>query len=218
MPIRKTAKRVTAATRRRQTTVRRDKVGPSGVYPMSGPLPPGNASLVWPGSWGQGKRGAAGYEDHGDSELSLTRVAPEKCRDLMSKDPAFCQARDTVSIAAKLMKTHNIGFIPVVVNLRSCRLVGIVTDRDLAVRVLASGCDPNKTTVSEVMSSPVVTCSPDDDYHVALNLMERHQLKRIVAVDKLGRAVGVISQADVALRIPDQRETTEVFRSIAQPA
>lgn len=185
---------------------------------MSGPHPPGNAPLVWPGSWGQGKRGAAGYEDHGDSELSASRVVPEKCRDLMTKDPAFCQASDIVSIPAKLMKTHNIGFVPVVGTLRSGKLVGIVTDRDLALRVLASGCDPKRTTVSEIMSSPVVTCSPDDNYHIALDLMERHQLKRIVAVDKSGRAVGVISQADVALRIPDQGETTEVFRSIAQPA
>ena len=73
-------------------TGRKDKVGPSGVYRMSGPHPPGAAPLVWPGMWGQGKRGAAGYEDHGESELNVRRVTPEKCRGIMTKDPVFRQA------------------------------------------------------------------------------------------------------------------------------
>lgn len=184
---------------------------------MSGPPPPSDAALVWPGSWGQGKRGPAGYEDHGESELYLPRVVPEKCRDIMTKDPAFCQASDTASIAAKLMKKHNIGALPVVANLRARKLVGILTDRDLVMKILAVGADPHATTVNEIMSRPVITCSPDDDYQVALDLMERHQIKRIPALDHSGRAVGMISQADIALRIPDPTTTADVIRSIAQP-
>lgn len=196
---------------------RKDRVGPSGVHPMSGPGFAGEAPLVWPGSWGQGKRGAAGYEDHGESELHASRVVPEKCRDIMTKDPAFCQASDTVVIAAKLMEKHDIGALPVVGSLPGQILAGIVTDRDLAIRVVAASLNPRTTTVHQVMSRPVVTCSPDDDYQVPLDLMERHQLKRIPAVDKAGRVVGMISQADVALRIPDQEKVAEVVHSLVQP-
>jgi CBS domain-containing protein len=197
---------------------RKDKVGPSGVYPMSGPHPPGDAPLVWPGAWGQGKRGAEGYEDHGESELNIRPVKPEKCRDIMTKDPVFCQASDTVLVAAELMKRHNIGALPVIGNLRGKKLVGIVTDRDLAMKVVAEGHDPHTVTVDKIMSRPVVTCSPDDRCQNALDLMERHQVRRIPAVDSSGRVVGMISEADVALRVGDEKKTAEVVTSVCQPA
>ncbi len=184
---------------------------------MSGPHPPGDAPMVWPGSWGQGKRGAAGYEDHGESELDIKRVVPEKCRDIMSKDPAFCQASDTAVLAAKLMEKHDIGVLPIVNNLHDQKLIGIVTDRDLAIKLVAAGRNPKTTTLDQVMSQPVVTCSPDDDYSTAVGLMERYQLKRIPAVTTSGRAVGMISQADVALRILDQGTIAEVVSAIAEP-
>lgn len=196
---------------------RKDRVGRSGVHPMSGPPAPADAEVVWPGSWGQGKRGAAGYEDHGESELVVSRVVPEKCRDIMTKDPVFCQASDSVTIAAKLMLKHNIGALPVIGTLPEDKLVGIVTDRDLAMKVIGAGLDVKKTTVFDVMSKPVVTCSPDDDYARAIDLMERHQVKRIVAIDRRDRPVGMISEADVALRIPDEKIIEELIRSVDQP-
>ena len=185
---------------------------------MSGPHPPGAAPLVWPGMWGQAKRGPAGYQDHGDSELNVRRVAPEKCRDIMTKDPAFCQASDTALIAAKLMREHNIGALPVVGNLHGRKLVGIVTDRDLAVKIVAAARDSSTVTLTQIMSHPVVACSPDDPYEKALELMERHQIKRVPAVDKLGRVVGMISEADVALRVGDARKTAELAKSLCQPS
>ena len=197
---------------------RRDEVGSSGVYPMSGPHPKGNPPIVTPASWGQGKRGAAGYEDHGESELNITRVIPEKCRDIMTKDPVFCHASDSASIAAKLMLKHNIGVLPVVGAFPEYKLIGILTDRDLAMKVVAPGYDPYKITVHEIMSSPVITCSPDDEYQKALDLMEQHQIKRIPAIDNSGHVVGMISEADVALRIPDEKKIEELVRSIVQPA
>ncbi len=184
---------------------------------MSGPHPPGDAPMVWPGSWGQGKRGASGYEDHGESELNIAPVMPEKCRDIMTKDPVFCQASDSASLAAKLMLKHNIGALPVVGSLPENKLVGILTDRDLAMKVVAPGRDPHQTTVYDIMSSPVITCSPDDDYQTALDLMEGHQIKRIPAVDRGGHVVGMISEADVALRIPDEKKIEELVRSVVQP-
>lgn len=197
---------------------RRDEVGGSGVYPMSGPHPKSNAPIVTPASWGQGKRGAAGYEDHGESELIMTRVIPERCRDIMTKDPVFCHASDSASVAAKLMLKHDIGVLPVVGAFPEYKLIGILTDRDLAMRVVAPGYDPYKTTVQAIMSSPVITCSPDDDYQRALDLMEQHQVKRIPAIDNAEHVVGIISEADVALRIPDEKKIEEFVRSIAQPA
>ena len=205
------------ASARSKESRRIDRVGRSGVYPMSGPRAPAGAEMVWPGSWGQGKRGAAGYEDHGESELIMSRVIPEKCRDIMTKDPAFCQARDTVALAAKLMKKHNIGVLPVVGSLPGAKLVGIVTDRDIAMRAIAADLDPKTTTVHDIMSKPVVTCSPDDSYVVALDLMEKHQIKRIPAIDISGRVVGMISEADVALRVPDHEKIAEVINAVAQP-
>lgn len=194
-----------------------DKVGRSGVYPMSGPHPHGDAPAVWPGSWGQGKRGPAGYQDAGESELHLKRVIPEKCREMMSKDPAFCQKSDTVVVVAKLMQAHNIGALPVVENLHSQQLCGIITDRDLAVRVIAAGLDPHKITIETIMSVPVITCSPDDDCKVALDLMEKYRVKRIPAIDRFRRVVGMISLADVALRIRDAKKVAELVIEIAQP-
>jgi|GEM_PF-469547 len=219
MPTRKSGKNDTRESGRPGGGAgRKDRVGPSGVYPMSGPHPPGDAPMVWPGGWGQGKRGAAGYEDHGESELMIARVHPERCRDIMTKDPVFCQATDTAVIAAKLMKRHNIGALPVIDNLRSRKLVGIVTDRDLAMRVVAESRNPESVTVDAVMSRSPVTCSPDDEYQKALDLMEKHQVRRIPAVDRNGRVVGMISEADVALRVADAPKTAEVVSSICQPS
>jgi CBS domain-containing protein len=136
----------------------------------------------------------------------------------MTKDPVFCQASDVAAVAAKLMKRHNIGALPVIGNLRGKKLVGIVTDRDLAMNVVAEARDPDSITVDRIMSRPVVTCSPDDPCKRALDLMERYQVKRIPAVDRLGRVVGMISEADVALRVGDASKTAEVVSSICQPS
>ncbi len=198
-------------------TGRKDEVGRSGVYPMSGPHPSGDAPIVTPASWGQGQRGAAGYEDHGESELNIPRVTPEKCRDIMTKDPVCCLLSDAVSAAAELMRKNGIGVLPVVLSQSNKTLVGILTDRDLAIRIVADECDPHRSTVEQIMSRPVVTCSPDDEYQKALDLMEQFQLKRIPQIDNSGRVVGIISQADIALRVHDVAKTAEVVTEISRP-
>lgn len=196
---------------------RKDEVGRSGVYPMSGPHPKGDAPIVTPGSWGQGKRGAAGYEDHGESEMNISPVAPEKCRDIMTKDPVCCLATDTVSAAAELMRKHNVGILPVVLSHVNKTLAGMITDRDLAVRVVAEERDCHQLIVEQIMSRPVVICSPDDEYQKAIHLMERHQLRRIPQVGNSGRVVGIISQADIALRVHDEAKTAEVLTEVSRP-
>ncbi|MBV8847390.1 MAG: CBS domain-containing protein [Bryobacterales bacterium] len=197
---------------------RRDEdVGKSGVYPMSGPHPPGDAPIVTPGSWGQGARGAAGYEDHGESEIYMIGVKPEKCRDLMTKDPLCCLPGDSVQQVAQMMKEFDVGVVPIVEDQREKRLAGVVTDRDLAVKALAGERDPREVTIAEVMSLHVVTCSPDDDCGAALQLMEAHRVRRIPVLDASGRIVGIISQGDVAVRMREAEKTAELVMEVSQP-
>ena len=196
---------------------RKDDVGRSGVYPMSGPHPSGDAPIVTPAAWGHGERGAAGYADHGESEISISNGTPEKCRDIMTKDPICCLASDPVATVAQSMREHNIGALPVVSSREDKKRIGIVTDRDLAIRATALKCDPRQAPVEQVMSRPAVTCSPDDDYQRALELMEQNMVRRIPQVDNSGRLVGIISQADVALRVRDEAKTAKVVTEISRP-
>src|SRR5207237_2499874 len=96
--------------------------------------------------------------------------------------------------AARVMAGEAIGPVPVV---EGERLVGIVTDRDLVVRVIAEGKDPDSTTVGEIVSADVVTVSPDQDLDEALKLLARHQVRRLPVVEN-DRLVGIVAQADVA--------------------
>jgi CBS domain-containing protein len=196
---------------------RRDEVGGSGVYPMSGPHPSGDAPIVSEPCWGQGSRGVAGYDDHGDSELTIERVTPEKCREVMTKDPVCCLPSDSGQKVAQLMMEHDVGIIPVVETEPGKRLLGVVTDRDLTLKIVCEGREPG-TRVEELMTLPVLSCSPDDDYQQALEVMELRQIRRIPALDESGRVVGMIAQADIALRIRDKSKTAEVVEQISKPA
>ena len=139
-----------------------------------------------------------------------------KCEAVMTKNPVSCQANDLASEAALLMKRENIGSIPVIENEQSRKLIGIVTDRDLALKVVAEGRDPKFTKVSEVMTKEVVTCHSDDDLQKALDAMSEHQLRRIPIVDKDDRIVGIIAQADVATRQDSPEKTAAVVKDISQ--
>jgi len=196
---------------------RKDEIGRTGVYRLSGPHPAGDAPIVGMASWGQGERGATGYEDHGESELFGQPVTPEKCRDIMTKNPICCLAGDNAVHAAQLMRENNVGILPIVENQENKKLAGVVTDRDLVLKLMADGLDPWTTAVEHAMSKPVLACSPDDSYDEALSLMEKHRIKRVPVVDNSGRVVGMISQGDVALRVRDRQKTAEVVESICQP-
>jgi CBS domain-containing protein len=194
-----------------------DEVGRSGVYPMSGPHPSGDAPIISEPAWGQGQRGAAGYEDHGESETFMINVTPEKCRDLMTKDPVLCMSGSSAVDAARLMKRHNIGALPVVQDTQSNKLIGVITDRDLALRVVAEALDPPHTRVAEIMSRSLVMCSPDDELEAAIKTMERNQVRRVPVCDNSGRVVGMISQADIALRVRSSPKTAELLEAVSAP-
>ncbi len=140
------------------------------------------------------------------------------CREVMSENPACCLPTDTVSMAARVMRREDIGPVPVISDEQSKLLIGIVTDRDLAIRVVAESRDPNHTLVSDVMTSTIFACRPDDDLSTAIKAMEAHQIRRIPVVDEDGRIAGIISQGDVAMRIHQPERTGEIVEEISQAA
>lgn len=111
---------------------------------------------------------------------------------------------------------ENIGSIPVIENEQTKKLVGIATDRDLALKVVADARDPKATKVEEVMTRNVVTCRPGDDLEKALDAMSEHQLRRIPVVDDGNKLVGIIAQADVATRVNQPQKTAETVEGISQ--
>ncbi|MGH3092354.1 MAG: CBS domain-containing protein [Gaiellaceae bacterium] len=133
-------------------------------------------------------------------------------RDLMTENPSSCERGTPVAEAAKVMARENVGSVPVV---EGGKLVGVVTDRDLVVRLLAEGRDPQSTTVGEIASSEPVTLSPDDGLDQALQLLARHQVRRLPVVEG-ERLVGIVAQADIA-RHADEVQTGEVVEEISKP-
>lgn len=135
-----------------------------------------------------------------------------KVSDVMTGRPRAVTPQTPLTEVAELMEAEDVGSIPVV---EDDRLVGIVTDRDIVVRAIAKGKDPKGMPASAIFSREVVTVSPDDDLSDALELMARHQVRRVAVTDENERLVGVVSQADVA-REAKEKETGEVVQSISR--
>jgi CBS domain-containing protein len=140
----------------------------------------------------------------------------KKCSDVMTKDVVTCTPQNTIVEVARLMKTEDIGPILIVDNEQSKTLVGIMTDRDIVVKVIADGQDPQTTPVGEAMSKKLVTCRPDDDVAVAMKAMAQFQLRRIPVVGENMTLLGIISQADVATRVDAPEKTGEVVKEISE--
>jgi CBS domain-containing protein len=138
------------------------------------------------------------------------------CNEVMTKTPVCCLPNDTVAKAAELMKSENVGSIPVIDNVRAQKLVGIVTDRDLALMIVAEGRDAKSTKVEAVMTRNVVACHADDVLQKALDAMSEHQLRRIPVVDNDNKILGIIAQADVATRIDQPEKTAAMVKEISQ--
>ena len=136
--------------------------------------------------------------------------------EIMTKNPECCVPTDPVMKAAQLMKTEDVGPIPVVENNDERKLTGIVTDRDLAIKVVAEARDPKTTSVEQVMSEGLVTCRENDDVQSVLELMEDNQLRRIPVVDKKDYLVGIIAQADIATRLGSTQAAGEVVQKVSQ--
>jgi CBS domain-containing protein len=102
---------------------------------------------------------------------------------------------DTVRLAAVVMEAFEIGPLPVC---DGDRLVGMVTDRDIAIRAVAAGRDPSTTTVREIMTGDLVACRDDQEVREAVALMRAHEVRRLPVVDRRDRLIGIIALADIA--------------------
>jgi len=140
----------------------------------------------------------------------------KKCSDVMTRDVVTCTPENTIVDVARLMKTEDIGPVLIVDNEANNTLVGIITDRDIVLKVIADGQDANTTRVGDAMSKKLVTCRADDDISVAMQSMAQFQLRRIPVVEDNMRLVGIISQADVATRVDAPEKTGEVVKEISQ--
>jgi CBS domain-containing protein len=133
-------------------------------------------------------------------------------KDVMTSNPTTVQSDATVVEAARIMRDQDTGIVPVVENEQ---LSGTVTDRDIAVRVVAEGRDPESTTVREIASTDVVSVEPQQELSEALRLMAEHQVRRLPVVEN-DRLVGIVAQADVA-RESDDAQTGELVEEISEP-
>jgi CBS domain-containing protein len=134
-------------------------------------------------------------------------------RDVMTARPR-CAGPDTpLSQVAQLMGTQDVGAIPI---LDGDRLVGMITDRDIVVRAVAGEKDPRGMPSREISSGELVAVGPDQDLSDALHLMAEHQVRRLPVVDDKNQLVGVVSQADIALKAKDQ-SVGEMVAEISEP-
>ena len=133
-----------------------------------------------------------------------------RCQDLMKKNLECASPQDTVQNAARQMREGNIGFLPVCD--QSKRVLGTVTDRDLAIRVLADG-GPANTRIEDVMTREVVCCRPEDNLKKAEDLMAKNHKSRIMCIDKNGQLVGIISLSDLAQHESGSR-SAETLRQV----
>jgi CBS domain-containing protein len=149
--------------------------------------------------------------------LVSNRETAMRAQEIMTKDPACVTPGATVRDAAKLMQAEDTGVIPVVGDGGSRRLVGVLTDRDIALRVVGEGRDGD-TRVSEVLSADrLTTCSPDDSVDEVMDAMARDQVRRIPVVDERGELLGIVSQADIVRKARDDNKAEETIEKISEP-
>jgi len=133
-------------------------------------------------------------------------------KDAMTSEVKTATPSQSLTDAAKLMKQEDVGSVPVV---DGDRLVGVLTDRDIVVRGIADGSDPNAVQVGAIASRDVVTVRSDDDLDEALRLMAQHQVRRLPVVDD-GQLVGVVATADVAHEAKE-KDVGHVVEEISRP-
>ena len=141
-----------------------------------------------------------------------------KAREIMTERPACVTPDNTIADAARLMAKHDCGCIPVVEDDESRFLVGVITDRDLALRGVARGRSP-ETPVKELMTTDVSAVSPDDPLDKVEELMADLQVRRVPVVDEDGCCIGIIAQADLALEngSTSDEEVGQVVERISEP-
>lgn len=149
----------------------------------------------------------------------MAQIDMQKCREIMTHHPECCTAEDIVNVAVDIMKDMNCGSVPVVESHENKKLVGIITDRDICLYVVGNDLTPSNISVRDCMTSDPVTCKADDSVDAAVNLMDESQIRRIVVVDDNNKVIGIIAQADLAVRSDEEPYKIYKFlEDVSEPA
>ena len=141
-----------------------------------------------------------------------------RIKHIMTKDPCCCLPTDSALKAASIMREEHAGVVPVIEGGESRRILGVVTDRDLCMTVVAEGRDPHVTTVEECMTTKVVTCSPNDAVEKVTELMRENQIRRVPVVNEGGELQGIVSLGDVVERATiKSTQTHETLKCVSVP-
>jgi CBS domain-containing protein len=128
-----------------------------------------------------------------------------KIKQVMSENPVCCLATDSAQSVARTMCERNIGSIPVVSDQQSKHLLGMITDRDLCCSVVAGGLDPKTTPIQKFITANPITCRDGENIDKCEQLMQKHQVRRVPVVDGQNHVIGIVSQADLALKGKPER-------------
>lgn len=136
--------------------------------------------------------------------------------DVMTPAVECTQPDATLREAAELMRDLDCGVLPVCGD--SDQLVGMITDRDMAVRAIAEGSHPDTTRVREVMTPDVIYCYDDISIEEAEHIMQQRQIRRLVVLDRNKQLAGIVSLGDLAIRTSDREQVGDVLHDVSEPA
>lgn len=138
-----------------------------------------------------------------------------KLSEIMTKDVSVIGPDASLTEAAKMMDDLNVGDLPVC---DGSRLLGIITDRDIVIRSISAGQDPNSSKVRDSMTSPVIYCFEDSDVKEAAKLMKDKQIRRLPVLNKDKSLIGIVSLGDLAVEQPSKNLSGEVLKEVSEPA
>jgi len=134
-------------------------------------------------------------------------------KDIMTRNVEVVSPETSIQEAARKMRSFDVGILPVCEN---DQCIGVITDRDIAIRAIAEGFDPASTSVNEAMTHSVVYCSENDDIHTAARVMEDKQIRRILVLDENKRVLGICALADLVLDTNDLQLAGEVIHEVSK--
>jgi len=133
-------------------------------------------------------------------------------RQVMTRGVETISAAATLEEAAKAMRTHNVGILPV---LENEKLAGVITDRDIAVRAVSARMRPEMTRVRDIMTPKVIACYEDQDIKKASLLLENNLIHRLIVLDRIGKLVGLVSLSDIASKTRKETLSGHVLSKVS---
>ena len=137
--------------------------------------------------------------------------------EVMTQDPACSTPDSTLQRVAEMMVEHDCGEIPVVENMAGMIPIGVITDRDITCRTVAKGLNPLTMTVSECMTQPCITVTPDTPIEECCRIMEEKQIRRVPVVDESGACCGIVALADIT-KYAAEPEAGELIKEVSEPS